>query len=63
MSFRRPFTALGGLSGGLLAGGRSSRLRLRAGAGAALLALALGASGCSVKSASNPNVIVVPGLM
>src|SRR5437763_8234729 len=59
MSFRRPFTAVGGLSGGLLAGGRSSRrLRLRAGAGAALLALALGASGCSVKSASNPNVIM-----
>jgi len=58
MSFRRPFTAVGGLSGGLVAGGRSSRrLRLRAGA-AALLALALGASGCSVKSASNPNVIM-----
>ena len=33
-------------------------MRRRAGAGAALLALGLGAGGCSVKNASNPNVIM-----
>jgi mono/diheme cytochrome c family protein len=53
MSFMPPFTALR-----RLAAGRSMRpLRLRTGAPAALIGLALAASGCSVKTASNPNVI------
>jgi plastocyanin len=54
MSFMRPLTPRNRLGGK-----RSSRqLRPRAGTGVLVVALALGASGCSVKSASNPNVIV-----
>jgi plastocyanin len=54
MSSMPPFTTPRGP-----AGSRSARpISLRAGVGCLLLALALVASGCSVKSSSNPNLIM-----